>query len=86
MVRRRHDKIEDRKISTDVLKSEVIIIFFDLHITRLWITSGKVNPYSFTNLLLSQLQIFITVIDDDMFEEDEHFYVRLSNPRYMSPD
>lgn len=32
-------------------------------------------------------QIFITVIDDDVFEEDEHFYVKLSNPRYLlSPD
>lgn len=29
-------------------------------------------------------QIFITVIDDDIFEEDEHFYVRLSNPRYLN--
>ncbi|XP_054154056.1 sodium/calcium exchanger 3-like isoform X2 [Oppia nitens] len=29
-------------------------------------------------------QVFITVIDDDVFEEDEHFYVRLSNPRYLS--
>ncbi|XP_040062586.1 sodium/calcium exchanger 1 isoform X2 [Ixodes scapularis] len=28
-------------------------------------------------------QIFIKVIDDDVFEEDEHFYVRLSNPRYL---
>ncbi|KPM03912.1 sodium/calcium exchanger-like protein 2 [Sarcoptes scabiei] len=31
-------------------------------------------------------QIYITVIDDDVFEEDEHFYVILSNPRYLSPD
>lgn len=30
----------------------------------------------------TQKQFFITVIDDDVFEEDEHFYVRLSNPRY----
>ncbi len=30
--------------------------------------------------------MFITVIDDDVFEEDEHFYVRLSNPRYLSHD
>ncbi|XP_015924683.1 sodium/calcium exchanger 3 isoform X2 [Parasteatoda tepidariorum] len=28
-------------------------------------------------------QFFITVIDDDVFEEDEHFYVRLSNPHYI---
>ncbi|XP_070378305.1 sodium/calcium exchanger 3 isoform X3 [Dermacentor albipictus] len=28
-------------------------------------------------------QIIIKVIDDDVFEEDEHFYVRLSNPRYL---
>lgn len=28
----------------------------------------------------------ITVIDDDVFEEDEHFYCRLSNPRYLHPD
>ncbi|XP_042895343.1 sodium/calcium exchanger 3 [Parasteatoda tepidariorum] len=35
----------------------------------------------------AQQQIFITVIDDDIFEEDEHFYVRLSNPRYLNqPD
>lgn len=27
-------------------------------------------------------QFFITVIDDDVFEEDEHFYARLSEPRY----
>lgn len=26
------------------------------------------------------------MIDDDVFEEDEHFYVRLSNPRYLSHD
>ena len=32
------------------------------------------------------LQVFITVIDDDVFEEDEHFYVRLTNPRYLSSD
>jgi len=31
-------------------------------------------------------QVFITVIDDDVFEEDEHFYVRLSNPRYLSSE
>lgn len=30
-------------------------------------------------------QVFVTVIDDDIFEEDEHFYVRLSNPRYLNP-
>lgn len=30
-----------------------------------------------------QKQIIIKVIDDDVFEEDEHFYVRLSNPRYL---
>lgn len=30
----------------------------------------------------TQKQFFITVIDDDVFEEDEHFYVRLVNPRY----
>ncbi|KFM66399.1 Sodium/calcium exchanger 3, partial [Stegodyphus mimosarum] len=35
----------------------------------------------------TQQQVFITVIDDDIFEEDEHFYVRLSNPRYLNhPD
>ena len=33
-----------------------------------------------------KFQVFITVIDDDVFEEDEHFYVRLSNPRYLSHD
>lgn len=32
----------------------------------------------------TQKEIFIKVIDDDVFEEDEHFYVRLSNPRYLS--
>ncbi|XP_022646820.1 sodium/calcium exchanger 1-like isoform X2 [Varroa destructor] len=26
--------------------------------------------------------ISITIIDDEVFEEDEHFYIRLSNPRY----
>lgn len=31
----------------------------------------------------NQKQIIIKVIDDDVFEEDEHFYVRLSNPRYL---
>ncbi|XP_076355472.1 sodium/calcium exchanger 1-like [Tachypleus tridentatus] len=31
-------------------------------------------------------QIFISIIDDDIFEEDEHFYVRLSNPRYLGSD
>ncbi|CAL1279527.1 unnamed protein product [Larinioides sclopetarius] len=35
----------------------------------------------------TQQQVYITVIDDDIFEEDEHFYVRLSNPRYLNqPD
>ncbi|XP_076313894.1 sodium/calcium exchanger 3-like isoform X2 [Tachypleus tridentatus] len=34
----------------------------------------------------SQKQIYITVIDDEVFEEDEHFYVRLTNPRYMGSD
>ncbi|RWS25854.1 sodium/calcium exchanger 1-like protein [Leptotrombidium deliense] len=31
-------------------------------------------------------QVYITVIDDDVFEEDEHFYCRLSNPRYIHSD
>ncbi|XP_013780432.1 sodium/calcium exchanger 3-like [Limulus polyphemus] len=31
-------------------------------------------------------QIYVTVIDDDVFEEDEHFYVRLTNPRYLGSD
>lgn len=31
-------------------------------------------------------QVLINVIDDDVFEEDEHFYVLLSNPRYLSSD
>lgn len=26
------------------------------------------------------------MIDDDVFEEDEHFYCRLSNPRYIHPE
>jgi solute carrier family 8 (sodium/calcium exchanger) len=30
----------------------------------------------------TQKQFFISVIDDDVFEEDEHFYVRLANARY----
>ncbi|XP_013782652.1 sodium/calcium exchanger 3-like [Limulus polyphemus] len=33
-----------------------------------------------------QKQIFISIVDDDIFEEDEHFYVRLSNPRYLGSD
>ncbi|RWS06887.1 sodium/calcium exchanger 1-like protein [Dinothrombium tinctorium] len=28
-------------------------------------------------------KVYITVIDDDVFEEDEHFYCFLSNPRYI---
>ncbi|XP_076317519.1 sodium/calcium exchanger 3-like isoform X1 [Tachypleus tridentatus] len=31
-------------------------------------------------------QIYIKVIDDEVFEEDEHFYVRLTNPRYLGSD
>lgn len=31
----------------------------------------------------TEKEFFITVIDDDVFEEDEHFYVRLSNPHYI---
>ena len=31
-------------------------------------------------------QIMISVIDDDVFEEDEHFYCRLSEPRYLHAD
>ncbi|XP_013777864.1 sodium/calcium exchanger 3-like isoform X2 [Limulus polyphemus] len=34
----------------------------------------------------AQKHIFISVVDDDIFEEDEHFYVRLSNPRYLGSD
>ena len=30
--------------------------------------------------------MYISVIDDDVFEEDEHFYCRLSNPRYIHPE
>lgn len=26
------------------------------------------------------------MIDDDVFEEDEHFYCRISNPRYVHPE
>lgn len=36
--------------------------------------------------MLFSSQIFISVIDDDVFEEDEHFYVVLSNPRLLSQD
>lgn len=28
----------------------------------------------------------MSVIDDDVFEEDEHFYCRISNPRYVHPE
>ncbi|KAK2188630.1 hypothetical protein NP493_126g01003 [Ridgeia piscesae] len=31
-------------------------------------------------------QIPVTIIDDDVFEEDEHFYIRLSNIRIGGPD
>ena len=31
-------------------------------------------------------QFALTIIDDDIFEEDEHFYVRLSNIRVGGPD
>ncbi|KAG8180249.1 hypothetical protein JTE90_011164 [Oedothorax gibbosus] len=31
----------------------------------------------------TEKQFFVTVIDDDVFEEDEHFYVRLENPHYI---
>lgn len=30
--------------------------------------------------------VFLSVIDDDVFEEDEHFYCRISNPRYVHPE
>lgn len=30
--------------------------------------------------------MFIQVIDDDIFEEDEHFYVHLSDPRLIKDD
>ena len=29
------------------------------------------------------IQVYLSVIDDDVFEEDEHFYCRISNPRYV---
>lgn len=38
------------------------------------------------SILHQYLQVLINVIDDDVFEEDEHFYVLLSNPRYLSSD
>lgn len=30
--------------------------------------------------------MYLSVIDDDVFEEDEHFYCRISNPRYVHPE
>lgn len=30
-------------------------------------------------------EITVGVIDDDIFEEDEYFYVHLSNPRVVGP-
>lgn len=34
----------------------------------------------------TEKQFTLNVIDDDVFEEDEHFYVRLSNIRILEPD
>ncbi|XP_072166880.1 sodium/calcium exchanger 1-like [Diadema setosum] len=34
----------------------------------------------------TQKEIPLTIIDDDIFEEDEHFYVRLNNIRVGGPD
>ena len=31
-------------------------------------------------------QFIVTIIDDDVYEEDEHFYARLSNPRILDID
>ena len=30
--------------------------------------------------------VFLSVIDDDVFEEDEHFYCKIANPRYVHPE
>lgn len=30
--------------------------------------------------------VVLSVIDDDVFEEDEHFYCKISNPRYVHPE
>ena len=34
----------------------------------------------------SEKEVGLTIIDDDVFEEDEHFYVKLSNIRIGGPD
>ena len=30
--------------------------------------------------------VVLSVIDDDVFEEDEHFYCKIANPRYVHPE
>lgn len=30
--------------------------------------------------------VILSVIDDDVFEEDEHFYCKIANPRYVHPE
>lgn len=34
----------------------------------------------------AQKSVVLSVIDDDVFEEDEHFYCKIQNPRYVHPE
>ena len=55
-------------------------------------SANSINDYIATEGTLvflpgeTQKTFTIGIIDDDVFEEDEHFYARLSNLRYGSPD
>ena len=33
---------------------------------------------------VTEQKVTLEVMDDDVFEEDEHFYIRISNPRQVS--
>lgn len=52
-------------------------MFLNGTITSLWLNH---RPNNITILLT---EITVGVIDDDIFEEDEYFYVHLSNPRVV---
>ncbi|KAF8763964.1 Sodium/calcium exchanger 3 like protein [Argiope bruennichi] len=77
----------EKEESKETIRDDVCRIYFNpAHYTVM----ESVGQFAVTIVRsgdLSHSQVYITVIDDDIFEEDEHFYVRLSNPRYLNqPD
>lgn len=62
-------------------KAHLKFIAFAVNRKRLSVTEGETPDPEVVTVPLAE--ITVGVIDDDIFEEDEYFYVHLSNPRVV---